>query len=98
VCGKKNAYYYPLTPIISDAQFVRISEDCILDCGMGIGGFVFTDVKKKGTRLENNRESWAGCPTNFTIERITRNAYDRKFTVSRWGAAGGVERKRADSD
>lgn len=96
---QKKCVLLSVDPIISDARFVRVSEDCILDRGMGKGEFVFTDVKKKrGTQMENNRESWAGCPINFTIERITRNAYDRKFTVFRWGAAGRVERKRADSD
>jgi len=99
VCGKKKkCVLLSADPIMSDARFVRVSEDRILDRGTGRGGVVFTDVKKRGTRLENNRDSWAGCPTNFTIERITRNAYDRKFTVFRWGAAGGDERKRADSD
>jgi len=44
---QKKCVLLSVDPIISDARFVRISEDCILDRGMGKGEFVFTDVKKK---------------------------------------------------
>lgn len=52
---------------------------------------VFSDVILKEPDW-NSCVSWVGFPMNFSMGRVTRNSYDRKFSVyRRCGGRGGAE-------